>query len=97
MTAASGFILVFRCSSLMPDFCTVDGAEFPLWKRVEEQAKESYAMKEVFDMDSSVRVEAIENLGKSLVRLEAIENLGKSLVRVEAIENLGKFWNRSLR
>ena len=29
-----------------------------------DQAVESYAMKEVFDMDSSVRVQAIENLGK---------------------------------
>ncbi|XP_067673831.1 uncharacterized protein [Haliotis asinina] len=46
------------------EFCTVDGEECPLWKRVEQQARESYAMKEVFDMDSSVRVEAIENLGR---------------------------------
>ncbi|XP_046351571.2 uncharacterized protein LOC124132035 isoform X2 [Haliotis rufescens] len=59
------------------DFCTVDGEEFPLWKRVEEQAKESYAMKEVFDMDSSVRVEAIENLGRfrSLAVIDALRDL----------------------
>ncbi|XP_046556849.1 LOW QUALITY PROTEIN: uncharacterized protein LOC124266076 [Haliotis rubra] len=59
------------------EFCTVDGEEFPLWKRVEEQARESYAMKEVFDMDSSVRVEAIENLGRfrSLAVIDALRDL----------------------
>ena len=36
----------------------------PFWPRVQDQAVESYTMKEVFDMDSSVRVEAIENLGE---------------------------------
>ncbi|KAI0230421.1 hypothetical protein LSAT2_019216 [Lamellibrachia satsuma] len=45
-------------------FCTEDGTVQPFWLRVQEQAVESYTMKEVFDMDSSVRVEAIENLGK---------------------------------
>ena len=46
----------------------VDGKSYPFWLRVQDQAVESYTMKEVFDMDSSVRVEAIENLGKSILR-----------------------------
>ncbi|XP_041348009.1 uncharacterized protein LOC121367735 [Gigantopelta aegis] len=45
-------------------FCRLDGEEFPLWTRVQDQALESLSMKGVFDMNSSVRVEAIENLGK---------------------------------
>ena len=44
-------------------FCNVDGEYRPFWERVDEQARESWSMKEVFNMDSSVRVEAIENLG----------------------------------
>jgi hypothetical protein len=47
-----------------PAFCTVDGEFQPFWLRVQDQAVESYTMREVFDMESSVRVEAIENLGK---------------------------------
>ena len=35
----------------------------PLWDRMQDQAVESYAAAEVFNMESSVRVEAIENLG----------------------------------
>lgn len=46
------------------EFCSVDDVIHPLWLRVQEQARESYAMREVFSMDSSVRVQAIENLGK---------------------------------
>ena len=46
------------------EFCTVEDEFHPFWTRVQDQAVESYTMKEVFDMDSSVRVEAIENLGK---------------------------------
>lgn len=42
----------------------MDDVIHPLWLRVQEQARESYAMREVFSMDSSVRVQAIENLGK---------------------------------
>ena len=45
-------------------FCTVDHTYLSFWERIQDQAVESYTMKEVFDMDSSVRVEAIENLGK---------------------------------
>lgn len=45
------------------DFCKVDGEMQPLWSRVEDYTRELYAMREVFDMDSSVRIEAIENLG----------------------------------
>ncbi|CAI9716161.1 XP_029636231.1uncharacterized protein LOC115211707 isoform X2 [Octopus vulgaris] len=46
------------------EFCTVDGIVSSLWQRIEEQARESYAMKEVFNINSHVRVEAIENLSK---------------------------------
>ena len=47
----------------------------PFWLRVQEQAVESYTMKEVFDMDSSVRVEAIENLG----RLPSLARVGSNI------------------
>ncbi|XP_064612597.1 uncharacterized protein LOC135476493 [Liolophura sinensis] len=58
-------------------FCTVDGMLCPLWVRLEDQARESYAMREVFDMESSVRVEAIENLSKfkSLAVIDALKDL----------------------
>ena len=50
-------------------FCTVDGFPKPVWDRVLNQAMESYAMKDVFDMESTVRVEAIENLGEETLKL----------------------------
>ena len=62
MTNNCGCLTLCSCS---PDFCTEDGQLQPFWMRVQEQAVESYTMKEVFDMDSSVRVEAIENLGET--------------------------------
>ncbi|KAJ8317781.1 hypothetical protein KUTeg_004668, partial [Tegillarca granosa] len=34
------------------DFCTSDDMVQPLWLRIQEQARESYAMREVFKMDS---------------------------------------------
>jgi hypothetical protein len=46
-----------------PEFCTIDGQFQPFWSCIRMQAVESYTMKEVFNMDSSVRVQAIENLG----------------------------------
>lgn len=51
---------------LLSDFCTVDGEEQALWQRVTSYAQDMYAMKDVFAMDSTVRVDAIENLGKFL-------------------------------
>ncbi|XP_005093196.1 uncharacterized protein LOC101851332 [Aplysia californica] len=58
-------------------FCNVEGNYYPLWERVDEQARESWSMKEVFDMESSVRVEAIENLGKfhSAAVIDALRDL----------------------
>ncbi|XP_076435109.1 uncharacterized protein LOC143274969 isoform X2 [Babylonia areolata] len=58
-------------------FCSVHGDVSPLWPRVQEQARESFAMREVFNMDSSVRVEAIENLGKfrSAAVIDALRDL----------------------
>ena len=50
----------------------MDGKSYPFWLRVQDQAVESYTMKEVFDMDSSVRVEAIENLGRTTLSRLAI-------------------------
>lgn len=47
----------------LSDFCTVDGEEQALWQRVTSYAQDMYAMKDVFAMDSTVRVDAIENLG----------------------------------
>lgn len=58
-------------------FCNIDGQYQPLWDRVKEQASESLAMGKVFDMDSTVRVEAIENLGKfrSAAVIDALRDL----------------------
>lgn len=58
-------------------FCSIHGDTSTLWARVHEQARESFAMREVFNMDSSVRVEAIENLGKfrSAVVIDALRDL----------------------
>ena len=52
-----------RIVSTFADFCTVDDETCPFFVRVQDQAVESYTMREVFSMDSSVRIEAIENLG----------------------------------
>jgi hypothetical protein len=41
-----------------------NGELVPFWSRVEDYAVESYAIKKVFEMESSVRVEAISNLGE---------------------------------
>ena len=59
------------------EFCTIDEKTLPLWSRIQEQARESYAMRDVFNMDSSVRVDAIENLGKfkSLTVIGALRDL----------------------
>ncbi|CAH1801189.1 unnamed protein product [Owenia fusiformis] len=59
------------------DFCTINGKVETFWSRVMDQAVESYTIREVFDMDSSVRVEAIENLGKfdSPQVVEALKDL----------------------
>ncbi|OWF40248.1 uncharacterized protein LOC110464067 [Mizuhopecten yessoensis] len=59
------------------EFCTIDDQVRPLWMRIQDQARESYAMREVFKMDSSVRVQAIENLGKfkSATVIDALRDL----------------------
>lgn len=59
------------------DFCSAEGMPRSVWSSVFEKAQESYAMKEVFDMESSVRVEAIENLGKfrSAAVIDALRDL----------------------
>ncbi|XP_033123178.1 uncharacterized protein LOC117121896 [Anneissia japonica] len=46
------------------EFCTVSGERQEFWQRVQEQALESYTMREVFSMNSSVRIDAIQNLAK---------------------------------
>ncbi|XP_070204479.1 uncharacterized protein [Littorina saxatilis] len=58
-------------------FCRQEGMPLPVWERVLSQAMESYAMKDVFNMESSVRVEAIENLGKfrSAAVIDALRDL----------------------
>ena len=48
------------------DMCTTDDVFRPFWDRMQDKCVESYAMKEVFNMESSVRVQAIENLGKAI-------------------------------
>lgn len=49
------------------DFCTEDGEQYSFFDRLSDEAIESYTMKEVFSVDSSVRIKAIENLGKKVV------------------------------
>ncbi|KAK3083627.1 hypothetical protein FSP39_000492, partial [Pinctada imbricata] len=46
------------------DFCTIEDIVRPLWVRIQDQARESYAMREVFSVESTMRAKAIENLGK---------------------------------
>ncbi|VDI42192.1 Hypothetical predicted protein [Mytilus galloprovincialis] len=62
------------------NFCKVDEEIQPLWLRVEDHTRELYAMREVFDMDSSVRLEAIQNLGKfqSTTVINALRDLLRS-------------------
>ncbi|XP_022102104.1 uncharacterized protein LOC110985405 isoform X2 [Acanthaster planci] len=59
------------------DFCTVNGERSEFWKRVQEHALESYTMREVFSMNSTVRIDAIHNLSKfhSSSVLEALLDL----------------------
>lgn len=65
----------------LADFCTVDGEEQALWQRVTSYAQDMYAMKDVFAMDSTVRVDAIENLGK--YQSASVINSLKDLLRNE--------------
>ena len=59
------FSLIFaKCTSCISAFCKPYGVTSPLWQRVQEHARESFALREVFSMQSSVRVEAVENLGE---------------------------------
>ncbi|XP_019646659.1 PREDICTED: protein tirA-like isoform X1 [Branchiostoma belcheri] len=46
------------------EFRFMGGVKLPFWQRVHEQAVESYTMREVFQMESSVRLSAIEDLAK---------------------------------
>ncbi|KAI8504908.1 hypothetical protein Bbelb_170170 [Branchiostoma belcheri] len=48
----------------LPKFRFMGGVKLPFWQRVHEQAVESYTMREVFQMESSVRLSAIEDLAK---------------------------------
>ncbi|XP_048747306.1 uncharacterized protein LOC125659614 [Ostrea edulis] len=61
----------------LEDFCTVDGELQVLWQRVTSYAQDMYAMKDVFAMESTVRVDAIENLGKyqSVSVIESLRDL----------------------
>ncbi|XP_038059074.1 uncharacterized protein LOC119730313 [Patiria miniata] len=59
------------------EFCTVNGERCEFWQRVQEHALESYTMREVFSMNSTVRIDAIQNLSKfhSSSVLEALLDL----------------------
>ncbi|XP_062582549.1 uncharacterized protein LOC134244307 [Saccostrea cucullata] len=83
----------------LTDFCTVDGEEQALWQRVTSYAQDMYAMKDVFAMDSSVRVDAIENLGKyqSASVIESLRDLLRnqdSNIRAVAAVSLAKTGNQ---
>ena len=64
IAAATHHQVQWMTLSFFVDFCMVDEEVFSFWERVQDQAVESYTMREVFNMESSVRVEAIENLGQ---------------------------------
>lgn len=64
---------MFALAVLLTEFCTVEDEFQAFWLRVLDQAVESYTVREVFNMESSVRVEAIENLGLSLMSNMEIE------------------------
>lgn len=49
---------------MVTDFVTIDGEEIDFKTRVQEQALETYTMHKVFNMESTVRLDAIENLSK---------------------------------
>ena len=51
--------------SFFTEFCQDEfGVKIPFFRRIEEYAVEKYAIRQVFQVDSSVRLQAIENLGK---------------------------------
>ena len=60
---------IYETFKTFSEFCRIgESDEYqPFWYAVQDRAVENYTMKEVFSMDSSVRVEAIENLGMRLV------------------------------
>ncbi|XP_025089719.1 uncharacterized protein LOC112561431 [Pomacea canaliculata] len=45
-------------------FCCVDGEVVALWSRMEEKVREKFALKEVFCVESTVRVAAMRNVDK---------------------------------
>ncbi|XP_072047426.1 uncharacterized protein [Amphiura filiformis] len=61
------------------EFCFLDGEKTDFWRCVQQQALESYTMRLVFNMDSTVRIDAIQNLAKfnSPTVLEALLDLCK--------------------
>ncbi|XP_061197152.1 uncharacterized protein LOC133205368 [Saccostrea echinata] len=83
----------------LTEFCTVDGEVQALWERVTSYAQDMYAMKDVFAMDSTVRVDAIENLGKyqSASVIESLRDLLRnqdSNIRAVAAVSLAKTGNQ---
>lgn len=42
----------------------MDGEVVALWSRVEEKVREKFALKEVFCVESTVRVAAMRNVGR---------------------------------
>ncbi|XP_074642489.1 uncharacterized protein LOC141899829 isoform X2 [Tubulanus polymorphus] len=84
-------------------FCSTETGEFrPFWLKVQDQAVESYTIREVFNMESSVRVDAIENLGKykSPAVIEALIDLlsdEDNNVRAVAAISLARTGCRTLR
>ncbi|KAJ8312841.1 hypothetical protein KUTeg_010214 [Tegillarca granosa] len=71
------FVLHFKSFGVVyefDDFCLVDGDLQPVWPRIQDYTSEMFAIQEVFSMDSSVRIDAIENLGRFQSN-QVIENL----------------------
>ena len=63
------FMSVCICVEFITEDLDGEMKEQPILKCVNDLAVENYTMREVFNMDSSVRLDAINNLGKHLLSL----------------------------
>ncbi|KAL5016705.1 hypothetical protein ScPMuIL_006294 [Solemya velum] len=77
------------------EYCTSESKVRPLWLMIKELAVQSYAIRDVFSIGSSVRVKAIENLAKfkSMAVIDALRDLlsdKDSSIRSVAIISLAK-------
>lgn len=58
------YVVSTSSSFSVSGFCCVDGEVVALWSRMEEKVREKFALKEVFCVESTVRVAAMRNVGR---------------------------------